>query len=161
MLREGHLPSMGILLLLVSWSLAGAQTRPSPHQRRQPSFAKVVDRTSREGIQAKLPPHISTLLALTKEQECPVRQGVQRAGTTVRGLDVSELNKNDVVLFVVDETAKDQTLYLTSPAGKLRKVVSIKAGEGKTAPISDEDRKAFETEKQYWIQRLGPPVKDR
>ena len=90
------------------------------------------------------------------EAECPVMQGVVRTGNAVQGFDVSVANKNDIVLFVVDESANDQTLYLTSPAGRLRKLVSVKAGEGKVARISDEDRKAFEKEKQFWLERLAP-----
>src|SRR5437016_14490792 len=48
----------------------------------------------------KLPPHLSTLLGLSQEQECPVRQGVVRTGKVVQGFDVSTSNKNDVVLFI-------------------------------------------------------------
>lgn len=79
----------------------------------------------------------------------------------VQGIDVSIAAKNDVVLFVVDETANDQTLYLTSAQGRLRKVVSVKAGVGAVSPITDKDRKAFEKEKQFWVDRtvLAGPSK--
>ena len=118
-------------------------------------FAGVVDRTFHQGVHAKLPPHISTLLGISQEQECAVKQGVVRAGARVRGIDVSVANKHDVVLFVVDEAANDQTLYLTSPAGKLRRVVSVKAGQGQVSRITKEDREAFEKEKQFWGNRLA------
>lgn len=65
-------------------------------------------------------------------------------------------NKNDIVLFVVDEKANDQTLYLTSPEGTLRKVVSVEAGVGMVRRITDKDKKAFEKEKQFWLDRLAP-----
>jgi hypothetical protein len=65
-------------------------------------------------------------------------------------------NANDVVLFVVNETTTDQTLYLTSREGALRKVVSVKRGIGGVLRISADDRKAFEKEKQFWLDRLAP-----
>jgi len=83
-------------------------------------------------------------------------QNVVRTGTIVQGFDVSAANTNDVVLFVVDETANDQMLYLTSPAGALRKVVAVKAGVGAEARITEKDKKAFEKEKQFWTDRLAP-----
>ncbi len=83
-------------------------------------------------------------------------QSVVRTGSLVQGFDVSVGNKRDIVLFVVDENAKDQNLYLTSPEGTLRKVVSVKAGEGSEVRISDNDRKAFDKEKQFWLDRLVP-----
>jgi hypothetical protein len=74
----------------------------------------------------------------------------------VEGIDVSIANKSNVVLFVVDETANDQTLYLTSPAGRLRRGVVVKAGVGPGSRITDKDRKAFEVEKQFWADHLAP-----
>jgi hypothetical protein len=151
------------LVLSVAILPAAGQARPSTGSRAhstgsgvQKRLAQAADKTFREGAHGKLPPHISTLLGLSKEEECPVTQGVVRTGNVVQGFDVSVANKNDIVLFVVDETAKDQTLYLTSPEGKLRKVVSVKAGEGSVAPITNTDRKAFEKEKQFWLDRLVP-----
>ena len=119
-------------------------------------MAKAVDRTVQEGLEAKLPPHIATLLAIANEQACPVRQGVVRSGKRVQGFDVSTANKKDVVLFVVDETTSNQTLYLTSKQGTLRKVVVVEAGEGRVRQIRSEERKAFEKEKQFWLDRLAP-----
>ena len=115
-----------------------------------------MDRTLREGLHAQLPPHLSTLLGISKEKESPVMQGVVRTGKVVQGFDVSTANSNDVVLFVVNETANDQTLYLTSRAGALRKVVSVKKGVGEVSRIGAADRKAFEKEKQFWLDRLAP-----
>jgi len=83
-------------------------------------------------------------------------QGVARTGTLVQGLDVSANNKKDIVFFVVDETANNQDLYLTSPEGTLRKVVSVKAGVGSEVRITNKEREAFKKEKQFWVDRLAP-----
>lgn len=132
-----------------------AQHSPRPHVQKR--LAEAAEKTFRDGFHAKLPPHISTLLGLAREQECPVMQSVVHTGSIVQGFDVSAANKDDIVMFVVDESAKDQTLYLTSPAGTLRRVVSVKAGVGnERARPTDDDRKAFEKEKQFWVDRLVP-----
>ncbi len=135
---------------------AAGQAEHSLHSQAPGRFALAADTISRKGLHAKLPPHISTLLGVAKEQECQVVQSVVRTGTLVQGFDVSVVDKNDIVLFVVDETANDQTFYLTSPNGTLRKVVSVKAGVGSEVRITDEDRKAFAKEKQFWVDRLAP-----
>jgi hypothetical protein len=83
-------------------------------------------------------------------------QNVARTGEAVQGFDVSITNQNDIVLFVVDEAANNQTLYLTSPEGTLRRVVSVKAGVGDVVRIADKDKKAFAKEKQFWLDRLAP-----
>src|SRR5271165_2568575 len=145
----------GILAVVILLAVAG-RAQHSPGSPAQGKFAQAVDKTVREGLHATLPPHISTLLGVSQEEACPVMQSVVRTGNVVQGFDVSVTNKNDVVLFVVDETANDQTLYLTSPEGTLRKVVSVKVGVGAVARISDQDKKAFEKEKQFWVDRLVP-----
>jgi len=83
-------------------------------------------------------------------------QGVVRTEKLVQGFDVSMANNNDVVLFVVNQTTNDQMLYLTSREGALRKVVSVKGGTGGVLRITAENRKAFEKEKQFWLDRLAP-----
>jgi len=75
----------------------------------------------------------------------------------VQGFDVSAEDKKDFVLFVVDEGANNQNLYLTSAQGRLLRMVSVKNGEGSVAKITDEDKKAFEKEKEFWVARLAPP----
>ena len=119
-------------------------------------MVRAVDKTLQEGLHAKLPPHLSTLLGLSNEKECLVMQGVVRTGRLVQGFDVSTTNKNDVVLFVANETTNNQTLYLTSKEGALRKVVTVEEGVGQVRKITSEDRKAFEKEKQFWFDRLVP-----
>ena len=69
-------------------------------------------------------------------------QGVVRTGKLLQGFDVS--------------TTNNQTLYLTSKDGALRKVVTVEEGIGQVRKITSEDRKAFEKEKQFWFDRLAP-----
>jgi hypothetical protein len=133
-----------------------AQVKPSPSPQSRKRMVQAVDKTMQEGMHAKLPPHLSTLLGLSQEQDCLVRQGVVRTGKVVQGFDVSTSNKNDVVLFVVNETTNTQTLYLTSQQGVLRKVVSVEEGVGEVQKVTGEARKAFEKEKQFWLDRLAP-----
>lgn len=134
---------------------AVGQKQPLPAAQAQAKFAQAAEKVAAEGVPAKLPPHLCTLLGLSEEQDCPVSQRVVRTEKVVQGFDVSVKNKNDIVLFVVDETANDQTLYLTSPKGTLRKLVVVKTGEGTVARITDADKKAFEKEKQFWVDRLA------
>ena len=160
-MQIARLRSRGLVqavILLSAVSLAVGQVKPAPKSQAQSRLARAAARVHREGLHATLPPHLSTLLGLTKEQECPVMQGVLRTGKMVQGFDVSVDDENDIVLFVVDDEAvNDQTLYLTSAQGKLRKVVSVKNGVGSVSKISDENKKAFEKEKEFWLGRLGQP----
>jgi hypothetical protein len=145
-----------ILLSAVSLTAIG-QTKHGPASQVQHGLARAADRVLREGLDANLPPHLSTLLGLSQESEFPVKQRVLRTGKIVEGFDVSIEDKKDIVLFVVDEGANNQTLYLTSAQGRLRKVVSVTNGVGSVAKITDDDKKAFDREKEFWLGRLGPP----
>jgi hypothetical protein len=145
-----------VFAVLMFTSTTRAQIKPSPNPRARKRMVQAVDKTLQQGLHAKLPPHLSTLLGLTKEEESIVRQGVVRTGQLVQGFDVSTANDNDVVLFVVNEATNDQTLYLTSKQGLLRKVVLVKEGVGQIRRITSEDRKAFEKEKGFWLDRLAP-----
>ncbi|KAA6462105.1 hypothetical protein DYQ86_10830 [Acidobacteria bacterium AB60] len=151
---------LALLLALPLTSTADQPHHPArPHPQSRLTEAAAI--TAEKGFDAKLPPHISTLLRLTTEQECPVKQSVTRSSNLVQGLDVSVANKNDVILFVVDETTHDQSLYLTGPDGALRRVVKIVKGVGSEVRISDKDRQDFQKEKQYWIDRLVPASKGK
>ena len=142
------------VLMFVLVTRAQVKTSSAPQARKR--MVSAVDKTWQQGLHAKLPPHLSTLLGLSKEEECPVMQGVMRSGKVVQGFDVSTANQNDVVLFVVNETTNEQTLYLTSKEGVLRKVVTVREGVGQVQKITGEGRKAFEKEKQFWLDRLSP-----
>ena len=136
--------------------MVAAQAQHAATSSAQGRFVQAVDKTFLEGAHATLPPHISTLLGLSKEEACPVMQNVVRTGKVVQGFDVSVASKNDIVLAVVDEAANDQALYMTSPKGTLRKLVLVKAGVGVEARITAKDKQAFEKEKQFWVARLAP-----
>ena len=153
--RLGGLPAV-LVLAVVIVPVAAGQAQHSPGTHTQGKLALAADTTVRAGVHAKIPPHLSTLLGVSKEQECPVVQSVVRTGNLVQGIDVSVADKNDIVLFVVDEAANDQTLYLTSPQGTLRRVVSVKAGVGDVVRITEKDKIAFKKEKQFWVDRLVP-----
>ncbi len=145
-----------VLIAVAAMVPAAGQAKHSVHSHGPGKLAQAAEITLREGRDANLPPHISTLLGLTREQEYPVKQGVIRTGSMVQGIDVSTANKSDIVLFVVDESTKDQKLYLTSPEGILRKVVSVKAGEGSVTKITEKEQESFKKEKQFWIDKLVP-----
>ena len=151
--------ALAVILLLtvvmsVSATHAQVQSLPSPQVRKR--MVRAVDKTFQDGRQAKLPPHLSTLLGLSQEKECLVMQGLVQTGKVVQGFDVSTANKNEVVVFVVNETTNDQTLYLTSREGVLRKVVMVEQGVGRVQKPTREDRKGFEKEKQFWLDLLAP-----
>ena len=133
-----------------------AQEQPSTNKHVQARMTRAVNTTFEKGIHAHLPPHISTLLGLSVEKESPVMQSVVRTGQTVQGFEVSTANKNDVVIFVVDEASNDQTLYLSSANGRLRRVVTIEKGVGRVRPVSERDRKSFAEQRQFWLDRLAP-----
>jgi hypothetical protein len=152
---------VGLVVVLMSavaaLPVAGGQAPHSPAAAHADErLVRVAETIYAKGGHTDLPPHISTLLGLSQEQTCPFMQGVVRTGSKVQGFEVSVKDKNDIVLFVVDETANDQNLYLTSPNGTLRKVVAVKAGVGQETRISTKDREAFEKEKQYWLDRVAP-----
>ncbi len=151
--------SVAVIFLLtvvtLGWA-AWAQVVPAPGPQTRKRMVQAVDKILKEGLHAKLPPHLSTLLGLTKDEECHVMQGVVRTGEIVQGFDVSTANKADVVIFVVNETTNDQTLYLTSREGVLRKVVKVEKGVGRIQKITGGDRKMFEKERVFWLGRLAP-----
>ena len=142
--------------VVMSVSATHTQVQPLPSPQARKRMVRAVDKTLHDGLHAKLPPHLSTLLGLSQEKECLVMQGVVRTGEVVQGFDVSTANKNDVVLFVVNEKKNDQTLYLTSKEGVLRKVVKVEEGVGRVQKVTGGDRKVFEKEKQFWLDRLAP-----
>jgi len=151
--------SIVLLGALAALGASAEQAKRPLHPRPASRFAQAAEITSGKGFDAKLPPHVSTLLHLTSEQECPVKQSVTRNGSLVQGLDVSVSNKSDIVLFVVNEGTKDQSLYLTSPEGSLRRVVTVTGGVGSEVRITEKEKKAFQLEKQFWIDRLVPAGK--
>ena len=109
------------------------------------------------GVKAKIPPHVSEMLGTTPDiRECPVMQQYERSGKLVRGFNVSVADKNNIVLFVTDEAANEQTYYLTSDQGELLRVVAVKGGTGNTLRITSKQKAAFQKEVRYWLDRIVP-----
>jgi len=75
-----------VFILLVLIFVSAAQAGPSPSTQAQKRMVQAVDKTLREGLHAKLPPHLSTLLGISEEKECLVMQGLARTEKVVRGL---------------------------------------------------------------------------
>lgn len=152
---------MRLVVVMAVLGLAGVCAGAAPQQhgprtRSSGELVKAAETALQHGFDAKLPPHISTLLGLTREQECPVKQGVLRGEHRIQGLDVPVANHNDVVLFVVDEATGDQDYYLTSRSGTLRKVLAVRQGVGRVVRPSKQDLEAFQREKQVWEKRAEP-----
>jgi hypothetical protein len=110
------------------------------------------------GVHAELPPHISTLLGLAHEEKCDVLQGVLRSASSVQGIDVLDKNHGDIVIFTVNLATKDQTFYLTSPTGTLRKLLTVSQGVGQVVEPTKADIEAFQSEKKMWVERLAAPA---
>lgn len=160
----GLVPPLAALRSTVFMLLAGlgaTQVRaavlssPKTDAQPQPELAAAAHLTAQRGLPAELPPHISTLLGLTREQTCPVMQGVLRSNDKIQGFEVTEKNHNDIVIFVVDVTTKDQTFYLTSPNGALRKVLSVRGGIGFLVTPKKADVEEFQSEKKIWEEHLA------
>ena len=113
------------------------------------------------GFDAELPPHVSTLLGLTRDEKCAVKQGLLRAPEMIQGFEVSEKDHNDIVIFMVDATTKDQTFYLTSPTGQLRRLLTVRQGQGQVMRPTKADLETFEEQKKLWKERLAAPKTSR
>ena len=150
----GHLLRTTFLFILGA-ALSYAAT-PVPHASSpKAELAAVAQVAVERGLHANLPPHVSTLLGLTQDEQCPVLQGVLRSTEKVEGIEVTEKNHDDIVIFTVDEATKDQTFYLTSPSGTLRRVLLVKQGVGHIVKPMRADTEAFQKEKDMWKDRLA------
>jgi hypothetical protein len=76
-------------------------------------------------------------------------------GEPIRGIEVSEAEHNNVVMFVESRAEKKTTFYLTSRRGVLRKVLSVIEGVGYDRLPTENDKREFEKEKQHWIDVLA------
>jgi len=89
-------------------------------------------------------------------KECLVSQRFERNGKMVRGFNVSVTDKNNIVLFVTNEAANEQTYYLTSGLGGLRRVVAVRGGTGHVLRVTGKQKAAFERELRFWLDRIVP-----
>jgi hypothetical protein len=146
-------------VLAIAVALAGSlssqsapQTTPKKDLRLLTAVKKVVE----QGHDATLPPHISNLLGISpNETAIPVKQLVTM-GELIRGFDVSQVQRDDIVIFVEDHAKNESTFYLTSPTSRLRKLLSVRGGVGYDRKPTAGDREAFAKEKTYWLDQLVP-----
>jgi hypothetical protein len=144
-------------LLTVATFLVAAQAPSAPGFATRQRISRAADTVLRTGLQAKIPPHVSDMLGISSDQkECEVSQQFERNGKLVRGFDVSRADKSKIVLFVVDEATNEQTFYLTSGRGTLRRVLAVREGTGHTLPVTAKEKAAFEKELQFWLDRIVP-----
>lgn len=134
----------GLALALLGSALSTA------HAQKATSWTKrLSEQALTSGYQAKLPPHISTVLGLSKGEGVPVRQLVSRAGQKVHTFNVSVADHR-VVLFLNDEQAQSAVAYLLGPGGKLHTAVSYQAGGEPSELTGSEARSGLAREIRYW-----------
>lgn len=150
----GRLIVFAFLAIGATVSLAAIPAARKPVAQPNAELTAAANTAVQRGFHAELPPHISTLLGLTHEETCAVRQGVLRSNGKIQGIDVSEKNHNDIVIFIADETSRDQTFYLTSRSGALRRLLTVKQGIGYVVKPTKTDVEAFQKEKKMWKERL-------
>jgi len=59
-------------------------------------------------------------------------------------------------LFATDEAANEQTYYLTSRLGRLRRVLAVREGSPHVLPPTGKEKAAFEKELNFWLDRIVP-----
>lgn len=144
-----------VTILLAAVPLAAQSQKPAAPKTKT-RLAQAIDLTIKNGHDAILPPHVSNLLGISPEEhETRVKQAVEM-GESIRGLDVSTDEHNDVVVFVENRLTKETTFYLTSRRGLLRRVLSVREGVGYPRRPTKDDQDLFRKEKQYWLDRLVP-----
>jgi hypothetical protein len=154
--RFSSLVQVVAFLLLGTTFLAAGQA-PSAGSGTRNRIARAADTVLTAGLQAKIPPHVSVMLGISPDRnECPVSQRFERNGKVVRGFNVSLADKNNIVLFVTDEAANEDTYYLTSSEGELRKVLAVREGTGHDLRVTSKEKAAFHKELQYWLDRIVP-----
>lgn len=149
-------------LLTVATFLTAGQTPSASGTGTRDRIARAADTVLTAGLQAKIPPHVSDMLGISSDQkECEVSQKFERNGKLVRGFDVSRADKSNIVLFVVDEATNEQTFYLTSGRGTLRRVLAVREGIGHVLPVTAKEKAAFEKELQFWLGLIVPTSKSK
>lgn len=145
-----------LILILISLCGVGAHSQESATSDAKTRLAAAIDRTLAEGHSMALPPHVSHLLGISPdEQEVPVKQAVIM-GEPIRGFEVSTAVPDNIVIFVESRAKNESTYYLMSRRGTLRKVLAVIKGTGYSRVPTKDDKLAFETEKQWWLDHLVP-----
>jgi len=145
---------IALFIIVLALSFSAALPQAASHSKAQRQVTAAVKKTLEQGKDAILPPHISNLLGISpSERAVSVKQFAQ-IGEVVKGFDVSTANHEHVVIFVEHPAAKQSTFYLALPSGRVRRVVVVEAGVGHARAPTAKDKKAFEIEKQYWLDLL-------
>lgn len=156
------------MMVLLLAAVIGSPCWTQETNNAEKPLALMVRRTLHDmGKDAQMPATLSNLLGLTASREVvPVKQVAAKiAGSDMIGFNVSAKNHEDIVIF--RETPTVRTYFLTSPEGRLRKVIqSRKPVNGESDFVTTELRpsgqeKPFEKEKQCWMDvaetsNLGP-----
>ena len=115
----------------------------------------VRDAVVKDGKKGTFHGGISTLLGLTENNEpLPIKQKKVEERDLIRIVNVSNRNKEDMI---IGHRAKDNsaaTLYRTSPAGTLVKAISFKKDTGYSEIPKADARAGFEKESSFWAGRL-------
>jgi hypothetical protein len=146
------------MVMLILAVVAASPCWTQEARKTEKPLAPMVRRTLRDmGKDAQMPATLSNLLGLTPSREVvPVKQVAAKiGGTDMIGFNVSVKNHEDIVIF--RETPTVRTYFLTSPDGKLRKVIQSRkpangAGNFATTELRPADQqKPFEKERQCWM----------
>ena len=155
-LSSGLVRVVAFLLPVVTF-LAAGQAPSAPGFGARERIARAADGVRMGGLQATIPPHVSEMLGISGDgKECLVSQRFERNGKVVRGFNVSVTDKNNIVLFVTNEAANEQTYYLTSGLGGLRRVVAVRGGTGHVLRVTGKQKAAFERELRFWLDQIVP-----
>ena len=150
MRARDYVKGLALALLGSALSIAYAQkAAPSRSPPTTPWTKRLTQQALTSGYEAKLPPHISMVLGLSKGEGVPVKQLVSRAGQKVHTFNVSVADHR-VVLFLNDEQAQSAVAYLLGPGGKLHTAVSYQAGGEPSELTGSEARSGLAREIRYW-----------
>ena len=154
---SSQLEGIVVFLVLLLTCLAAGQAQSAPGFGNHERIARAANRVLVAGLQAKIPPHVSDMLGISANgKECLVAQRFERSRNLVRTFNVSITDRNNIVLFVTDEAANEQTYYLTSDQGRLRRVLAVRGGTGNVLRVTGKERTAFARELQFWLDRIVP-----
>lgn len=154
--RKDFTSTLSVMLAVILATVSVVGQAPKPAMTKPKGrLSTAIDLTLQKGHESTLPPHVSTLLGISKEQPVSMKQAVEM-GEPIRGFEVSSAEPTHVVIFVENRTAKETTFYLSSRAGTLRKVLSVKEGTGHPRNPTKQDVEDFRKEKQHWVDRLVP-----
>lgn len=146
-LRGSFGPGMVTLVCLLAAAAALAQT----------SWTSVLTQQAlTRGFPTTVPPNVAMVLGLTPKAEgVPVKQLVSRADQQVHTYNVSVAKPRALVLFSVDEKARNTVVYLLSGAGKLRKALAYQTGGEPHELAAAEARAGLAREVSFWSARAA------